>query len=122
MLFATQAIAIPREIQPLTEHREWVFTSGQSLLRSMSENAVLAALRSLGIDNEEMSGHGFKAMARTILDKVLGFRVDIIEMQLAHSVRDVHGKAYNRTKFLGERHKMIQRWSDFLDALKGGQP
>jgi integrase len=74
MPFAVQATTIPREIQPLTGHREWVFTRGQSLLRSISENAVLAAWRSLGIDKEEMSGHGFRAMARTILDEALEVR------------------------------------------------
>jgi integrase len=86
---ATQAIAILREIQPLTGHREWVFTSGRSPLRPMSENAVLAALRALGIDKEEMSGHGFRAMARTILDEVLGVRPELIEQQLAHAVGSI---------------------------------
>jgi integrase len=115
---ATQAIAILREIQPLTGHREWVFPSGRSPLRPMSENAVLAALRSLGIDKEEMSGHGFRAMARTILDEVLGVRPDLIEQQLAHAVKDPLGRAYNRTKYLDERREMMQQWADYLDELK----
>jgi integrase len=115
---STQAIAILREIQPLTGHREWIFTSGRSPLRPMSENAVLAALRSLGIDKEEMSGHGFRAIARTLLDEVLGVRPELIEQQLAHAVKDPLGRAYNRTKFLEERHKMMQQWADYLDELK----
>jgi integrase len=116
---STQAIAILREIQPLTGHREWVFTSGRSPLRPMSENAVLAALRALGIDKEEMSGHGFRAMARTILDEVLGVRPELIEQQLTHVVKDPLGRAYNRTKHLEERHTMMQQWADYLDGLKG---
>jgi integrase len=93
MSFATQAIAILRGIQPLTGHRAWVFTSGRSPLRTMSENTVLAALRALGIDKEAMSGHGFRAMARTILDEVLGVRPELIEQQLAHVVKDLLGRA-----------------------------
>jgi integrase len=118
---STQAIAILKELHPLTGRREWVFPSGRSPLRPMSENAVLAALRSLGIEKEEMSGHGFRATARTLLDEELGVRVEIIEMQLAHRVKDVHGQAYNRTKFLNERRVMMQSWSDYLDSLKGGR-
>jgi integrase len=88
-------------------------------LRPMSENAVLAALRALGIDKEEMSGHVFRAMARTILDEVLGVRPEPIEQQLAHVVKDLLGRAYNRTKHLEERSKMMQEWADYLDGLKG---
>ena len=84
----------------------------------MSENAVLGALRRLGIDKEEMSGHGFRAVARTILDEVLKVRVDFIEHQLAHKVKDPNGRAYNRTEFLPERRKMMQQWADYLDAIK----
>ena len=68
-----------------------------------------------------MSGHGFRAMARTILDEVLGFRPDYIEHQLAHAVRDPNGRAYNRTAHLPERHKMMQDWADYLDKLKAGR-
>nr|VFK01502.1 MAG: hypothetical protein BECKH772B_GA0070898_102358 [Candidatus Kentron sp. H]VFK03430.1 MAG: hypothetical protein BECKH772A_GA0070896_103255 [Candidatus Kentron sp. H]VFK05018.1 MAG: hypothetical protein BECKH772C_GA0070978_102298 [Candidatus Kentron sp. H] len=67
-----------------------------------------------------MSGHGFRAMARTILDEVLHIRPDYIEHQLAHAVRDPNGRAYNRTKYLPERHEMMQRWTDYLDDLKAG--
>ena len=86
----------------------------------MSENAILAAMRKMEIPKEEMSGHGFRAMARTILDEVLGFRPDYIEHQLAHAVRDPNGRAYNRTAHLPERRKMMQEWADYLDKLKAG--
>ncbi len=84
----------------------------------MSDNAVLAAMRSIGISKEKMSGHGFRATARTILEEVLGFRPDLIEHQLAHQVRDPNGRAYNRTSHLKERKKMMQAWSDYLGELK----
>ena len=93
---------------------------GRTSERPMSDNAILAALRNMGYAKEEMSGHGFRAMARTILDEVLNARVDIIEHQLAHAVRDPNGRAYNRTAHLAERRKMMQRWADYLDELKAG--
>jgi integrase len=86
----------------------------------MSDNAVLAALRSMGYEKSEMSGHGFRAMARTILDEVLQERPDLIEHQLAHVVRDPLGRAYNRTTHLPARRKMMQRLADYLDSLKTG--
>src|SRR3546814_698464 len=86
--------------------------------RPMSENTVNAALRRMGFDSDTMTGHGFRAMARTILDEVLGFRPDFIEHQLAHAVRDPNGRAYNRTAHLAERKKMMQAWADYLDALR----
>jgi integrase len=86
----------------------------------MSDNAILAALRNMGYARDEMSGHGFRAMARTILDEVLQFRPDIIEHQLAHAVRDPNGRAYNLTAHLAERKKMMQKWADYLDELKAG--
>jgi integrase len=86
----------------------------------MSDNAILAAMRRMGIDEAEMTGHGFRATARTILEEVLGFRPDFIEQQLAHAVRDPNGRAYNRKAHLPERKKMMQRWADYLDKLKGG--
>ncbi len=86
----------------------------------MSDNAVLAAMRRIGIEKNEMTGHGFRAMVRTILDEVLGFRPDFIEHQLAHAVRDPNGRAYNRTAHLIERKNMIQKWADYLDTLKAG--
>ena len=84
----------------------------------MSNNAILSALRRMEIDKDEMSGHGFRAMARTILDEVLGYRVDIIEHQLPHRVKDPLGRAYNRTSHLAERKAMMQAWADYLDKLK----
>jgi integrase len=86
----------------------------------MSNNTVNMALRRLGYSNEEMTGHGFRAMARTILDEVLQFRPDFIEHQLAHAVKDPNGRAYNRTAHLAERRKMMQTWADYLDGLKAG--
>jgi len=84
----------------------------------MSDNAILAAMRRVGIDKDEMTGHGFRAVARTILDEELGVRPDLIEHQLAHAVRDPNGRAYNRTAHLPERRKMMQLWADYLDKIK----
>jgi integrase len=86
----------------------------------MSENTINAALRTLGYEGDKMVGHGFRAMARTMLDEVLEERVDLIEHQLAHAVRDVNGQAYNRTKHLAARRDMMQRWADYLDRIRTG--
>ena len=115
-----QAVAILREIQSLTSKGQYVFPSARRPRRPMSDNAILAAMRRMGIAKDEMSGHGFRATARTILDEVLGFRPDLIEHQLAHAVRDPNGRAYNRTAHLPERHKMMQAWADYLDKLARG--
>ena len=72
----------------------------------------------MGYTNEQITPHGFRAMARTLLDEELGFRIDYIEHQLAHAVKDPLGRAYNRTKHLGERARMMQEWADYLDGLK----
>jgi len=117
---ALQAVAILREVQALTGGGLYVFPSARTSERPMSDNAILAAMRRLGIAKDEMSGHGFRAMARTILDEVLGFRPDLIEHQLAHAVRDPNGRAYNRTAHLSDRRKMMQSWADYLDELKAG--
>jgi len=117
---ATQAVAILRKLHPLTGSGIYVFPGARSNARPMSNNAVLAAMRRTGITGDEMTGHGFRAMARTILDEVLGFRPDFIEHQLAHAVRDPNGRAYNRTAHLAERKKMMQAWADYLDKLKSG--
>ena len=118
-----QAVEILRELHPLTGYGRYVFPSGRTPKgdRPMSDNAVLAALRRLGIAKEEMSGHGFRAMARTLLDEVLGFRPDYIEHQLAHVVRDPLGRAYNRTAHLPQRREMMQAWADYLDRLKANE-
>lgn len=117
---AAQAVAILREIHALTGGGRYVFPSARGGGRPMSDNAILAAMRRMGIPKDEMSGHGFRAMARTILDEVLGFRPDLIEHQLAHAVKDPNGRAYNRTAHLPERRKMMQAWADYLDKIKAG--
>jgi integrase len=115
---SAQALEILSELKPLTGRGRFVFPGARSNQRPMSDNAILAALRRMGIPKDEMSGHGFRAVARTILDEVLGVRPDFIEHQLAHAVRDPNGRAYNRTAHLPERRKMMQLWSDYLDKLK----
>lgn len=115
---ASQAVAILRDLQHLTGHGEFVFPGVRSQRRPMSENTINAALRGMGFDNETMTGHGFRAMARTVLDEVLHFRPDYIEHQLAHAVKDPNGRAYNRTAHLAERKKMMQGWADYLDSLR----
>lgn len=115
---STQAVAILKEIQPLTGPTRYVFHSTRSTKKPMSDMALSAALRRMGYAQGEMTPHGFRAMARTILDEVLQVRPDFIEHQLAHAVRDPNGRAYNRTAHIEERHKMMQVWADFLDKLK----
>jgi integrase len=117
---ATQVVRILRELYALTGKGKYVCPGARTNARPMSDNAILAAMRRMGIGKDEMSGHGFRAMARTILDEVLGFRPDFIEHQLAHAVRDPNGRAYNRTAHLDERRKMMQTWADYLDTLKAG--
>lgn len=117
---ARQAVDILRELQPLTGHSKYLFPCHRSPLRCMSDNAVNAALRRMGFAKTEIVGHGFRAMARTLLDEVLQIRPDFIEHQLAHAVRDPNGRAYNRTSHLAERKKMMQTWADYLDGLKSG--
>jgi integrase len=119
---STQSIEILTALLPLTGNGRYVFPSARTPngSRAMSDVAMLAALRRMGFDKDEMTVHGFRAMARTILDEALGFRPDFIEHQLAHAVRDANGRAYNRTSHLAERHKMMQSWADYLDSLKNG--
>lgn len=116
---ARQARAILEDIEPLTGEGIYIFPSDRCTRgdRPMSDNAILSAMRGMGISKEEMSGHGFRAMARTMLDEILGFRPEVIEHQLAHQVRDPNGRAYNRTAHLPERRKMMQEWADYLDRL-----
>jgi len=113
-----QAVAILRELHPVTGEGRYVFPSARSAQRPMSDNAILAALRRSGIPRDEMSGHGFRALARTILDEVLHMRVDLIEHQLGHAVKDPNGRAYNRTSHIADRVTMMQEWADYLDSLK----
>lgn len=114
-----QVIEALREIEPLTGAGRYVFPGARSDTRPMSENTVNGALKRLGIDTQnELTGHGFRAMARTVLEEVHGFRPEVIELQLAHAVRDPLGRAYNRTKHLVERRRMMQVWADYLDELR----
>lgn len=116
-----QAIEVLEEQKLLTGHwGGYVFPSARSPRRPMSDNAILSAFRNMGISKEEMTGHGFRAMARTLLDEVLGERVELIEHQLAHAVKDTLGRAYNRTTHLPKRKQMMQRWADYLDTLRAG--
>jgi integrase len=116
---ASQALALLDELRPLTGSGALVFPSTRSGARAMSGNTVNAALRRAGIDTRtELTGHGWRAAARTILEERLGFRPEVIELQLAHAVRDPLGRAYNRTTHLEERKRMMQSWADFLDGLR----
>ena len=116
----TQAVEIFRSIHTVTGHGKYVFPSIRTSERCMSESTINAALRSMGYSKEVMTAHGFRAMARTIMDEVLGERVDLIEHQLAHAVKDPNGRAYNRTAHLPARQEMMQRWADYLDKLRKG--
>jgi hypothetical protein len=115
-----QAIAILNDLKLITGHGKYVFPSLRTGERPMSENTINAALRGMGYASDVHSAHGFRATARTIMDEVLGERVDIIELQLAHTVKDPNGRAYNRTAHLPARREMMQRWSDYLDKLRIG--
>jgi len=118
---STQALEILRTIHPLSGHGEYVFQNGHSPKRPMSEAAINAALKRMGYDTQnEITGHGFRAMARTILHERLNIDPYIIEHQLAHKVPDALGTAYNRTKFIEQRTVMMQAWADYLDELKQG--
>ena len=115
---APQAVAILRDLYMLTGRGRYVFPNPRTGSRPMSNYGVLSALRRMGYGKDEMTGHGFRAMARTVLDEVLNFRPDYIEHQLAHAVRDPNGRAYNRTAHLAERRKMMAAWADYLDQLR----
>ena len=116
-----QALALIEGMKPTSGHLEYVFPGRHDPKKPMSEAAINVALRRLGISTQdELTGHGFRAMARTMLDEVLGYPPHVIEHQLAHTVKDPLGRAYNRTAHLAERKKMMQAWSDYLDKLKAG--
>lgn len=118
---AAQAVAILRELHALTGEGVYVFPGARDRNRPMSEAAINAALRRLGYDTRtEITGHGFRAMARTILHEELEEKPEVIEHQLAHTVPDSLGRAYNRTKFIKARRSMMQQWADYLDKLKAG--
>lgn len=116
-----QAVAILRELHPVSGHGVYVFQGGHSPLKPMSESAINAALKRMGYDTKtQITGHGFRAMARTILHERLDIDPHVIEHQLAHKVPDALGAAYNRTKFIEQRKAMMQIWADYLDNLKAG--
>ena len=114
-----QAVAIFEALKPLTEHSPYVFRGERSAQRPMSDAAINAALRTLGFSADEVTGHGFRASARTMIVERLGIAESAVEAQLAHSVRDSLGRAYNRTEFMQERVRMMQQWADYLDTLRG---
>jgi len=115
---AAQAVEIFGELHPLTMHSRYVFPSILTREKCMSENTVRSALRRLGYANDEMTAHGFRAMARTMLAEQLNVQPEIIEAQLAHAVSDSLGRAYNRTQYLAQRREMMTKWADYLDALR----
>ncbi len=119
---APQAVAILKDLHPLTggEGRRFVFPSLLTRERCMSENTVRGALRRMGYTNDEMTAHGFRAMARTMIAERLGMAPEVIEAQLAHTVGDALGRAYNRTQFLEQRRDMMTAWADYLDRLRDG--
>ena len=115
---ATQAVNILRALRPITGHQEFVFPGERNNQRPMSENTLAVAMRTIGIPKDTMSVHGFRAMARTCLDEQLGVAPHLIEHQLAHTVKDPLGRAYNRTTHLQDRRRMMQTWADYLDDLR----
>jgi integrase len=118
---STQAIAVLRDLEQLTGKFDFAFPGTRSRERPMSENTVTAALRRMGYSGDDMTGHGFRSMASTLLNEQ-GWNRDAIERQLAHGERDAVRAAYNYAQHLPERREMMQAWADFLDHLKAGTP
>jgi integrase len=116
---ARQAVALLRKLHAITGDGKYVFPSLRTAARPLSDNTINAALRRLGYAKEEMTGHGFRSMASTLLNEQ-GFAPDIIELQLAHAERNKVRAAYNKAQRLGERRKMMQKWADYLDTLRAG--
>jgi len=114
----TQAVAILREIHPLSGKGQYVFPSVSSSTKPMAKNTILSAIRSLGYTPDEMTAHGFRHMASTLLNEQ-GFNADAIERQLAHKASGVRA-VYNAAEYLPERRRMLQHWADYLDGLKAG--
>jgi integrase len=115
-----QAVAILEELHPVTGDGKYVFPSARGASRPMSNNTVLGALRRMGVPKDEMTGHGFRAMARTLIAEELRYPRELVEHQLAHRMLEPTGRAYNRTTFLEDRRDMMQAWADYLDKLKAG--
>lgn len=116
---SAQAVTILRELHPLTGSGRYVFPSIRSMARPMSENTITVALRRMGYTGDEMTGHGFRSMASTLLHEQ-GWPSDVIERQLAHAERNKVKAAYNYAEYLPQRRKMMQSWADYLDGLKAG--
>lgn len=114
-----QALEILRELERTNGRSPYIFPGGRAGGRPMSDMAINKALKALGYKGRH-TGHGFRAMAKTMLQERLNYRVEVVEMQMAHTVRDVHGNAYNRAQWLAERETMMQAWADYLDSLKTG--
>jgi len=112
-----QAITIINRLQPITGRSDYILESQRTRGRPISNNTINAALHRLGY-KDIATGHGFRATARTLLVERLGFPVEIVEMQLAHQVRDVHGRAYNRTQWLEQRRRMMSDWDAYLENLR----
>lgn len=115
---STQSLELLKSLKMITGQGRYIFPSSRGFSRPISENTIRVALRTMGFGNDDMTAHGFRAMARTLLDEVLNYRIEWIEQQLAHTVKDANGRAYNRTKHLAQRFEMMQRWADYLDELK----
>ncbi|MFN6263123.1 MAG: tyrosine-type recombinase/integrase [Chromatiaceae bacterium] len=115
---STQSLELLKSLQMITGQGRYIFPSSRGFSRPISENTIRVALRTMGFGNDDMTAHGFRAMARTLLDEVLNYRIEWIEQQLAHTVKDANGRAYNRTKHLAQRFEMMQRWADYLDELR----
>ena len=116
-----QAVEILRKMESLSGQGRYVFPSVRGNGRPMSDNTVNAALHQMGY-KDVMTGHGFRAMARTVLVERLGHPAEYVEQQLAHTVRDPLGRAYNRTTYLEQRREMLQAWADYLDGLRDNGP
>jgi integrase len=118
---APQAIALVREIHPYTSHSRYLFPSALTANRPMSNNTVNTAFRRMGYTKEEITGHGVRAMARTLCHEVLGFAPEVIEEQLAHGKAGPLGGAYDRTTHMPERRRLMRKWASYLDRLEAGQ-
>ena len=117
---ASKALAILADLRPLTGHGRFVFPSLLTGERCMSENTVRGALRRMGYGNDDMTAHGFRATARTMIAERLGIAPEVIEAQLAHTVADALGRAYNRTQYLDQRRDMMTKWAHYLERLREG--
>jgi integrase len=117
---APQAVAILRDLQAIGRGTRYVFPSLLTSERCMSENTVRGALRRMGYGNEDMTAHGFRPMARTLIAERLDVPPEVIEAQLAHAVAGPLGRAYDRTQYLQQRRDMMTKWADYLDRLRVG--